>query len=67
MAAENTTCAAASTGRCLVDVLAGSFPSQLPPFQSLDGLTGLCSKPPPQFGQTFSSTVSTQEAQKVHS
>jgi hypothetical protein len=39
----------------------------LPFFQSRAGLIGRGAKPPPQLGQTFSSTVSTQSAQNVHS
>ena len=32
-----------------------------------EGRLGLGAKPPPQFGQTFSRTLSTQAAQNVHS
>jgi hypothetical protein len=32
-----------------------------------EGLIGLGTKPPPQFGQTFFNMVSTHVAQKVHS
>jgi hypothetical protein len=67
IAAENRECAASSTGLCLTVVLAGSFPRKLPPFQLVDGLTGLGTNPPPQFGQTFSRTSSTHVAQNVHS
>jgi hypothetical protein len=67
MAAENRAWAAGSTGRCLTLVLGGSFPRKLSPFQFLDGLMGLGTNPPPQFGHTFSSTLSTQVAQNVHS
>jgi hypothetical protein len=56
-----------STGLCLILVLAGSFPRKFPPFQFLDGLIGLGANPPPQLGHTFSSTLSTQVAQNVHS
>jgi hypothetical protein len=65
--AENLACTAGSTGRCLTLVLAGSFPRKLSPFQFLDGLIGRGTNPPPQFGQTFPRTFSTQDAQKVHS
>jgi hypothetical protein len=37
------------------------------PFQLRDGLIGRAMKPPPQFGHTLESTVSTQLAQNVHS
>jgi hypothetical protein len=39
----------------------------LSPRQFCAGLTGRGAKPPPQFGQTFSSTPSTHAAQNVHS
>ena len=39
----------------------------MPLFQFVDGRIGRGAKPPPQFGQTFSSTCSTQSRQKVHS
>jgi hypothetical protein len=39
----------------------------LSPFQFFAGLIGLGTNPPPQFGQTFSSTVPTQLSQNVHS
>jgi hypothetical protein len=65
--AENSACTAGSTGLCLTFVLAGSLPRKLSPFQFFDGLTGLGTKPPPQFGQTFPKTTSTQVAQNVHS
>ena len=48
-------------------MLAGSFPRKLSPFQLRDGRTGLGTNPPPQFGHTSPSTVSTHVAQKVHS
>src|SRR6266852_7514546 len=51
--AENLACATGSTGRCFILVFAGSFPRKLSPFQFLEGLTGLGTNPPPQFGQTF--------------
>jgi len=63
----NFACAAASTGRCLMVVLAGSAPKKLFPFQLFKGRTGRATKPPPQLGHTFSKTSSTQVAQKVHS
>jgi hypothetical protein len=67
MAAANCAWAAGSTGLCLILVLAGSLPRKLSPFQFFDGLMGLGTKPPPQFGQTFPNTLSTQVAQNVHS
>ncbi|WHZ13369.1 MAG: hypothetical protein OJF52_000201 [Nitrospira sp.] len=57
--AENEAWAAASTGRCLTTVLAGSLPRKLSPFQFLDGLMGRRTKPPPQFGRTLCRTCST--------
>jgi hypothetical protein len=67
IAAENNAWAAGSAGLCLTLVLAGSLPRKLSPFQFFDGLIGLGTKPPPQFGQTFSKTISTHVAQNVHS
>src|SRR5262252_9474540 len=66
MSSENLACAAGSTGRCRIFVLAGSIPRKLSPFQFLEGLIGLGTNPPPQLGQTLPS-ASTQDAQKVHS
>jgi hypothetical protein len=40
---------------------------QFPSFHSVFGRIGLGQNPPPQFGQTFSRTFSTQARQKVHS
>jgi hypothetical protein len=65
--AENRSCAAKSTGRCFTLVLAGSFPRKLSSFQFIEGQTGRGTNPPPQFGQTFPRTCSTQATQKVHS
>jgi hypothetical protein len=48
-------------------VLAGSLPRKLSPFQLREGLIGLGTKPPPQFGQTLPKTLSTHSAQNVHS
>jgi hypothetical protein len=67
IAAEKRAWTAGSTGLCLVLVLAGSLPRKLSPFQFLAGLIGLGTKPPPQFGQTSCSTLSTHVAQNVHS
>jgi hypothetical protein len=67
IAAAKRACADGSTGRCLVFVLAGSFPRKLSPFQFRDGRMGRGANPPPQFGQTLCSTVSMQVAQNVHS
>ena len=63
----NFACAAVSTGRCRIVVLAGSAPKKLFPFQLFKGRTGRATKPPPQLGHTFPKTSSTQVAQKVHS
>ena len=41
--------------------------TQTPGRHSCAGLIGRGTKPPPQFGQTLWSLVSTQSAQKVHS
>jgi hypothetical protein len=65
--AANRSWDAGSTGLCLTSVLAGSLPRKLSPFQLIAGLIGRGAKPPPQFGQTLPNTVSTHEAQKVHS
>lgn len=65
--AEKCAWAADSTGRCITVVLAGSVPRKLSSFQFVEGLIGRGTNPPPQFGQTFPRTRSTQEAQKVHS
>lgn len=65
--AEKSRCAATSTGRCLTLVLAGSSPRKLSPFQFVNGLMGRGANPPPQLGQTSSSTSSTHCAQNVHS
>ena len=65
--AEKRAWAADSTGRCFTVVLAGSVPRKLSSFQFIEGLIGRGTNPPPQFGQTFPRTRSTQEAQKVHS
>lgn len=48
-------------------VLAGSLPRKLSSFQFFEGLIGLGTNPPPQFGHTFSKRLSTHAAQKVHS
>lgn len=65
--AANFACTNGSTGRCLILVLAGSFPRKLSPFQFVDGRTGLGTKPPPQFGHTLPRMPSTHAAQNVHS
>lgn len=65
--AENSACVTGLTGLCLTLVLAGFLPRKLSPFQFLDGLIGLGTNPPPQFGQTLPKTLSTQLAQNVHS
>jgi hypothetical protein len=48
-------------------VLAGHAPRKLSPLQLFDGLIGLGTNPPPQFGQTLPKTLSTHAAQNVHS
>src|SRR5262245_51216051 len=65
--AEKSRCAARSTGRCLTLVLAGRLPRKLSPFQFVDGRVGRGANPPPQLGQTLSSTSSTHCAQNLHS
>src|ERR1700730_2920005 len=45
----------------------GRFATESPGRHSVAGRIGRGSKPPPQFGQTLNSTLSTQSAQKVHS
>src|SRR5271169_3528811 len=45
----------------------GCFTVQTPVRHSCEGRIGRGAKPPPQFGQTLLSLVSTQSAQKVHS
>jgi hypothetical protein len=67
IAAENSAWATGSTGLCVIVVLAGSLPRKLSTFQLFNGLIGLGTNPPPQFGQTFSKTLSTHAAQNVHS
>jgi len=67
ISAENSACAKGSTGLCLIVALAGFAPRKLPFLQFLEGLTGLLTNPPPQFGQTLCNTFSTQDAQNVHS
>jgi hypothetical protein len=67
MSSENLAWVTGSTGRYLIFVLAGSMPRKLSPFQFREGLIGLGTNPPPQFGHTFSRTSSTHFAQNVHS
>jgi len=45
----------------------GRLATESPGRHSVAGRIGRGSKPPPQFGQTLNSTLSTQSAQKVHS
>jgi hypothetical protein len=45
----------------------GRLLTESPGRHSVAGRIGRGAKPPPQFGQTFESRVSTQSAQKVHS
>jgi hypothetical protein len=45
----------------------GRLATDSPGRHSVAGRIGRGSKPPPQFGQTLNSTLSTQSAQKVHS
>ena len=51
--AANCAWATGSIGLCLTLVLAGSLPRKLSFLQFIDGLIGLATKPPPQFGQTL--------------
>jgi hypothetical protein len=67
MAAANCSWSGTDTGLCLTVVLAGYLPKKFSPFQFLAGRTGRGTNPPPQFGQTLPSSVSTQFAQNVHS
>src|SRR6516164_8654373 len=67
MLSANFLCKLKSTGLWRIFVLAGRKPTLLPFFQSVFGLIGRGEKPPPQFGQTFSKTVSAHSRQKVHS
>lgn len=67
ISAANCAWVTGSTGLCLTLVLAGSLPRKLSFLQFFDGLIGLGTKPPPQFGQTLPNTVSTHAAQNVHS
>ena len=53
--------------KCRRDVLAGCLASETPDRHSVFGRIGRGVKPPPQFGQTLCSTLSTQSAQNVHS
>jgi hypothetical protein len=57
--AENFRCTRLSDGNC--------FTVHTPDRHSRVGRIGRGAKPPPQFGQTLNSLVSTQSAQKVHS
>jgi hypothetical protein len=43
------------------------FPEEVVPFQFVEGRIGRGANPPPQLGQTFPKTSSTQAAQIVHS
>jgi hypothetical protein len=52
---------------CTRCVEAGRVSRLTPGRRSVAGRIGRCSNPPPQFGQTFSNTVSTHWAQNVHS
>jgi hypothetical protein len=45
----------------------GRLATESPGRHSVAGRIGRGSNPPPQFGQTLNSTLSTQSAQKVHS
>jgi hypothetical protein len=54
-------------GRFFTFALGGYLPVKASPFQLRAGRTGRGVNPPPQFGQTFSSTPATQAAQNVHS
>jgi hypothetical protein len=48
-------------------VEAGFFSNETPARQSRAGLIGRMANPPPQFGHTLASLLSTQSAQNVHS
>ena len=66
-AAEKSSCAGMSTGRCLAWLLAGCVPRELPPCQSVFGRMGRGSKPPPQLGQTLWRAWSAHVSQNMHS
>jgi hypothetical protein len=51
----------------LRSVAGGWFATLTPGRRGVAGRIGRWTNPPPQFGQTLNSTVSTQVAQKVHS
>jgi hypothetical protein len=53
--------------RCTRLAEGGRFATDRPGRHSVAGRMGRGAKPPPQFGQTLSSLVSTQSAQNVHS
>ena len=65
--AENTAASARVYFMCTRCVDSGCFASDKPPRRSITGRIGRAVNPPPQFGQTLWSTVSTQSAQNVHS
>jgi len=53
--------------RCTRSVEAGCRANETPVRRSVNDRTGRGTNPPLQFGQTLSSTVSTQSAQEVYS
>ena len=63
----NTACALSRIQRCVSLQDAGKFERLLLFFQFLTGRIGRETKPPPQFGQTLCSILSTQSEQNVHS
>jgi len=65
--AANAACSSRFTGLWRTRVLAGSLPRKLSFLQLRDGRIGRGTNPPPQFGHTLPSTVSTHGAQNVHS
>jgi len=64
---ENAAASSIEQDICLRVVNGGRLATDSPGRHSVAGRIGRGEKPPPQFGQTFRSTVSTQSAQKVHS
>src|ERR1700688_2451572 len=65
--AECAATSSRSNDRCTRLADGGCFPTDTPTRHSLFGRIGRLTKPPPQFGQTLNSFVSTQPTQNVHS
>ncbi len=65
MSSENLAWATGSTGRYLTLVLAGSMPRKLSPFQFREGLIGLGTNPPPQFGTHVAERFDARRAERA--